>query len=52
MNAREQEARIAELERLKNQYKAGGAQQSPPPDRGPEVPLHPMREESSDSEEE
>ncbi|KAL2753512.1 hypothetical protein ACRALDRAFT_2043904 [Sodiomyces alcalophilus JCM 7366] len=53
MNAREQEARIAELERLKNQYKAGsGAGQESPPPRGPEMPLHPMREESSDSEEE
>ncbi|ROT40459.1 hypothetical protein SODALDRAFT_330175 [Sodiomyces alkalinus F11] len=53
MNAREQEARIAELERLKNQYKSGsGAGQEPASDRGPEVPLHPLREESSDSEEE
>ncbi|EEY16813.1 bromodomain-containing factor 1 [Verticillium alfalfae VaMs.102] len=49
MNAREQEARIAELERLKNQYQSG---QEPAGERDPEVPLHPLREDSSDSEEE
>ncbi|KAM0335072.1 hypothetical protein ACHAQA_000106 [Verticillium albo-atrum] len=49
MNAREQEARIAELERLKNQYQGG---QEPAGERDPEVPLHPLREDSSDSEEE
>lgn len=48
MNAREQEARIAELERLKQSYAAPGQE----PDREPEMPLHPLREDSSDSEEE
>lgn len=52
MNAREQEARIAELERLKNQYKGGQEPTSSDRDRAPEMPLHPLREDSSDSEEE
>ncbi|KAH7367382.1 bromodomain-containing factor 1 [Plectosphaerella cucumerina] len=47
MNAKEQEARIAELERLKQSYVSGQE-----PDREPEMPLHPLREDSSDSEEE
>lgn len=49
MNAKEQEARIAELERLKQSYVSG---QEPDRDREPEMPLHPLREDSSDSEEE
>ena len=50
MNAREQEARIAELERLKQSYQAPG--QEPGADREPEMPVHPLHDDSSDSEEE
>lgn len=55
MNAQEQEARIAELERLRNMYdgKEPGDQERPGSSgRAHEAPVHDNDSESSDSEEE